>query len=84
MRGPAGVLGALRVLCQLSVDAVDAGTSSSLIDFVPRCVWLRKQPKGTAWLSAVSSQSGRDARGAQVLQVVPMIYATKLHACVAT
>jgi len=25
--------------------------------------WLRKQLKGTAWLSAVSSQSGRDARG---------------------
>ena len=26
-------------------------------------VWLRKQLKGTAWLSAVSSQSGRDTRG---------------------
>ena len=26
-------------------------------------VWLRKQLKGTAWLSAISSQSGRDTRG---------------------
>ena len=33
------------------------------------CVWLRKQLKGTAWLSAVSSQSGRVARGARVLRV---------------
>ena len=32
-------------------------------------VWLRKQLKGTAWLSAVSSQSGRGTRGARVLQV---------------
>ena len=32
-------------------------------------MWLRRQLKGTAWLSAVSSQSGRDTRGAQVLQV---------------
>ena len=32
-------------------------------------VWLRKQLKGTAWLSAVSSQSGRVARGARVLRV---------------
>ena len=32
-------------------------------------VWLRKQLKGTAWLSAVSSQSGRGTRGARVVQV---------------
>ena len=38
-----------------------------LRDFVR--VWLRKQLKGTAWLSAVSSQSGRGTRGARVVQV---------------
>ena len=32
-------------------------------------VWLLKQLKGTAWLSAVSSQSGRGTRGARVVQV---------------
>ena len=33
---------------------------------VCECVARRKQLKGTAWLSAVSSQSGRDTRGARV------------------
>ena len=41
----------------------------SLVRQVDLDVWLRKQLKGTAWLSAVSSQSGRGTRGARVVQV---------------